>query len=83
MICIVGSRKKFLLRALASHLKECFGTRSAGLQHDGQNGEDDDLDGCSTSVPVGPRDAVLQKEECRSQSRIHHVRTEIGNRPIS
>ena len=60
MICIVGSRKKFLIRAVSSHLKECFGTRSAGLQHDGQDGEDDDLDGCSTGVPVGPRDAVLQ-----------------------
>ena len=44
-----------------SHLKECFSTRSSGLEHDGQDGEDDDLDGGATSVPVGPADSILMK----------------------
>ena len=44
-----------------SHLKEGFSTRSSGLEHDGQDGEDDDLDGGTTSVPVGPADSILMK----------------------
>ena len=45
-----------------SHLKEGFGSRSPGLQHNGQDGEDDDLDGRTASVPVWPTDTILQKQ---------------------
>ena len=44
-----------------SHLKEGFGSRSPGLQHNGQDGEDDDLDGRTASVPVWPTDTILQQ----------------------
>ena len=43
-----------------SHLKEGFGSRSPGLQHNGQDGEDDDLDSGAPRVPVRPADPVLR-----------------------
>ena len=45
-----------------SHLKEGFGSRSPGLQHNGQDGEDDDLDGRTAGVPVRPTDTILQQQ---------------------
>ena len=44
-----------------SHLEESFSTRGSGFEHNGENGEDDDLNGGSTGVPVGPTDAVLRQ----------------------
>ena len=44
-----------------SHLEESFSTWCPGLEHDGQDGEDDDLDSGATSVPVGPTDSILKK----------------------
>ena len=32
------------------------------LEHDGEDGEDDDLDGRPASVPVGSTDTVLQQQ---------------------
>ena len=45
-----------------SHLKECLGPGSSSLQHDGEDGEDDDLDGCSSGIPVWSTDSVLRIE---------------------
>ena len=42
-----------------SHLKECLGPGSSSLQHDGEDGEDDDLDGGSASIPIWSTDAEL------------------------
>merc|ERR1719495_2292066 len=42
-----------------NHLEEGLCTRCPGLQHDGEDGENDDLDGGSPCVPVGPADTVL------------------------
>ena len=44
-----------------SHLQKGFGAWSPGLEHDGEDGEDDDLDGGASRVPVRPADSVLQK----------------------
>ena len=44
-----------------SNLEECFGAGSAGFQHDGEDGEDDDLDGGAPRVPVRTADSVLQE----------------------
>ena len=41
-------------------LEEGLGSRSSHLQHDGEDGEDDDLYGGAPRVPVGAADAVLQ-----------------------
>ena len=41
-------------------LEESLGARGSHLQHDGEDGEDDDLDGGSTSIPIWPTDPVLQ-----------------------
>ena len=43
-----------------SDLEECLGPRCPHLEHDGQDGEDDDLDGSTASVPVGAADTILQ-----------------------
>ena len=40
-------------------LKERLGAGSSHFQHDGEDGEDDDLDGGSASIPIWPTDAVL------------------------
>ena len=40
-------------------LKERLGAGSPHFQHDGEDGEDDDLDGGSPRVPVWPTDSVL------------------------
>ena len=40
-------------------LEESLGTRGSHFQHDGQDGEYDDLDGGSTSIPIWPTDPVL------------------------
>ena len=37
------------------------------LEHDGQDGEDDDLDGGPASVPVGSTDTVLRQQFYRNQ----------------
>ena len=42
-----------------SNLEECFGAGSAGFQHDGEDGEDDDLNGGAACVPVGSTDTEL------------------------
>ena len=41
-------------------LEESLGARSSHFQHDGEDGEDDDLYGGATRVPVRTTDAVLQ-----------------------
>ena len=41
-------------------LEEGLGPRGPHLEHDGQDGEDDDLDGGAPRVPVGPADPVLR-----------------------
>ena len=51
--CMVTERSE-------SHLKKCLSSGSSGLEHDGQDGEDDDLDGGTTSVPVRSTDTILQ-----------------------
>ena len=43
-----------------SHLKECLGPWCPGLEHDGQDGEDDDLDGGATSIPIRTADTILK-----------------------
>ena len=50
------------------HLKESFGPWSPGLEHDGQDGEDDDLDGGATGVPVGAADAILKDGQVRAST---------------
>ena len=50
-----------------SHLQKGFGAWSPGLEHDGEDGEDDDLDGGASRVPVRPADSVLQKRDLISQ----------------
>ena len=41
-------------------LEECLGPWGSHLKHDGQDGEDDDLDSGAPRVPVGPADTVLR-----------------------
>ena len=43
-------------------LKEGLGARRPCLEHDGENGEEDDLDGGAARVPVGAADSVLKKD---------------------
>ena len=43
-----------------SHLKKCLSPRCSRLQHDREDGEDDDLNGGSASIPVWPADPVLR-----------------------
>ena len=47
----------------SANLEESFGTGGPGLEHDREDGEDDDLDGSATRVPVGSADSVLQKRD--------------------
>jgi len=47
------------LKKDSANLEECFCTGCPGLKHDGENGEDDDLDGGAARVPVGAADSVL------------------------
>ena len=49
--------------ARCAHLKEGLSPRGAGLEHDRQDGEDDDLDSGAASVPVGATDSVLNKNQ--------------------
>ena len=53
------SFKPFVLHR--PHLQEGLGPGGAGLEHDGEDGEDDDLDGGATRVPVGSADSVLEE----------------------
>ena len=50
------------LKKDSANLEECFCTGCPGLKHDGENGEDDDLDGGAARVPVGTADSVLKKD---------------------
>ena len=43
-----------------SHLKESFSSGSSGLQHNGQDGEDDNLNGGTSSIPVWSTDSILK-----------------------
>ena len=45
---------------LSYHLEEGLGSWGAHLEHDGEDGEDDDLDGGPARVPVGAADPVLE-----------------------
>ena len=45
---------------LSYHLEEGLCPRGAHLEHDGEDGEDDDLDGGPARVPVGAADPVLE-----------------------
>jgi len=49
------------------HLEESFSTWCPGLEHDGQDGEDDDLDGGATGIPVGATDTILASDGGRLQ----------------
>ena len=60
-----------------SHLKEGLGTRSSGLEHDGEDGEDDDLDGGTASVPVGSTDTILR--EIFHQIQIFSIKISTNN----
>jgi len=44
---------------MRGNLEESFCTGGPGLEHDGEDGEDDDLDGGAPRVPVGSADSVL------------------------
>ena len=59
-----GSRKGQLVdqHDVQTNLQEGFSPRSPSLEHDRENGEDDDLDGGSPGVPVWPTDTILQIE---------------------
>ena len=50
------------LKKDSANLEECFRTGCSRLKHDGENGEDDDLDGGAARVPVGAADSVLKKD---------------------
>ena len=43
-------------------LQEGLGPRRPRLEHDGEDGEEDDLDGGAARVPVGAADSVLKKD---------------------
>ena len=43
-------------------LEEGLCPRRPRLEHDGEDGEEDDLDGGAARVPVGAADAVLKKD---------------------
>ena len=49
------------LKKDSANLEECFCTGGPGLEHDGEDGEDDDLDGGPPRVPVGSADSVLEE----------------------
>ena len=55
-------------------LEEGLGPRGPHLEHDGQDGEDDDLDGGAPRVPVRPADTVLSNMKiiviCRAQVQV-------------
>ena len=50
----------FLPKPRLDHLEEGLGSWSLHLQHDGQDGEDDNLNGGSTRIPIWPTDPILQ-----------------------
>ena len=52
-----------------SDLEECLGPRCPHLKHDGQDGEDDDLDSGAPCVPVGSTDPVLRRGRLSSENR--------------
>ena len=58
-----------------SHLKEGLGTRSSGLEHDGEDGEDDDLDGGAARVPVGTADSILQERRSLLVWKCHKTKS--------
>ena len=43
-------------------LQEGLGPRRPRLEHDGEDGEDDDLDGGASRVPVRSTDSILQRK---------------------
>ena len=49
----------FLSKPRLGDLEESLGARGSHFQHDGEDGEDDDLDGGSASIPIWSTDAVL------------------------
>ena len=49
------------LKKDSANLEESFCTGGPRLEHDGEDGEDDDLDGGAPRVPVGSADSVLQE----------------------
>ena len=51
-----------------SHLKESFSSGSSGLQHNGQDGEDDNLNGGTSSIPVWSTDSILKLNTFQSVS---------------
>ena len=51
-----------------SDLEECLGPRCPHLEHDGQDGEDDDLDSGAPRVPVRPTDPVLRRDRLSKRS---------------
>jgi hypothetical protein len=59
----------FRYKKIVFYLQERLGSRCAGFERDGQDGEDDDLYGSSTRVPVGTRDTVLKRRGLNAVKR--------------
>lgn len=56
-------------------LQEGLSPGRTGLQHDGQDSKQDDLDGSAAGVPVGSGDSILEIE------KKGHVSNDIANGP--
>ena len=58
-------------KRLTTDLEECLGPRGSHLEHDGEDGEDDDLDGGAPRVPVGPAYTVLRRKHHEDNCQAH------------
>ncbi len=58
-----GLGRKYGEKYSNSHLEESFSTWGSGFQHNGENGENNNLDGRSTGIPVWARNTILKLEK--------------------